>query len=194
MPRYRDIYAIKSGDAVLQTVISHNFSGAEVILQNLDSANYGGSSIESEHVANNAILSQHLSEGGLGSAEISSAAIKQIHLAYKQTDAGVQVVFVGSAPPANMIGAARFSHTLAIDSASVATYNYTFTAAEEGDPGFTAAPQMGMPAVLVAATTDFGPQEVRITAIDSVSADVSFVWSATAVQNMTVNVNFKGNL
>lgn len=192
MPRYDRISAIKSGDAVLQTVISNNFLRAETVLNNLDSANYGGSSIQSAKISNNAIMSQHISNSSLGSAQLSDGVVRQTNIKYKRTDEGVRVVFVGTSPPAAMVGVCRFSHTLAV-AGSAATYNYAYTDALEGNPGFTDTPVMGTPGVLVG-TANSSPQEVRVTAIDSASADVSFQWAAAATHTVTVYMHFNAGL
>ena len=185
--------AIKSGDAVLASVVSNNFTkiAAAVNSNALDSNNYGISSILSQHISTGQIVSQHILAGGVGSANLGQKAVVHDKMNFASSDGGVRVLQIGDAAsnmPANGVIAGRYSQTLAITHTDgTAEQTFAFTNAIDGSPGFTGTPQVGNPAFLVPAATDSAPVAYNLTALNSNSAVFQYVFSAT--QNITVTTN-----
>ncbi len=189
--------AINSGDAVLASVISNNFSQILVAVNSsaLDSDNYGLSAIQSAHISTNAILSQHISNSQIVSAKISNNAVVHDKVNFASSDNGVRVLQIGAASsdmPAGGVIAARLTQTISMNSVSTATARFNWSDALDGDPGFTADPQVANPAYKVSVSSHSAPVAIQMTAVDSVSADFRFVYSATLIHTATVHVIAEG--
>ena len=126
MANISDIVNINSGDAVLASVVSGNFSEILVAVNSnaLDSDNYGQSSVLSQHISTNAILSQHISNSQIVSGKISDNAVVHDKLNFASASDGVRVLQIGAASsdlPANGVAACRLSNTQSLDSTSQLT-------------------------------------------------------------------------
>jgi hypothetical protein len=161
---------IKSGDAVLQEVFSNNFSRIEIAINSnaVDGNNYSDSSIESGKIATGNILSQHLSNSGLASADISAGAVVNAKVNYATASNGILAMRVDSQLPA----IARITGTAALTTTS-AQITVNWSSAIDGDPVFVAAPEIGTPLFSFSDSASNGLERVRITAIDSDSAQMN---------------------
>ncbi len=211
--------AISSGNAVLASVVSDNFTkiAAAVNSNALNSQNYGQSAILSQHIStaaiqsqhisnsavvsahigNNAIQSQHISNSVVQSNHIEVGAIRQNHMIYKSSDSGVRIVQIGDVASNMPAGGVRFSRITAAISQSdtvkvPVTYVYS-NVAVDGDPGFTADPILaGNPIFQFGATSDEGPYRHAISAIDSISVVIVHEFSGSQVATGTVNFGVLG--
>jgi len=180
------ISAINSDDAVLAEPVSNNFSRIlDAINSNaLDGNNYGESTIKSQHISTNAILSVHLTDGAVVSQKLATEAVIQAHLNFASTDAGVQLVRIGAAAsnmPAAGVEMARITGTVSLTDTTVAvTFSAPWANAIEGDPAFTAPPEpMGAPGWVVSNTTASSPLMVWVTAITDSGFTASAEWSVS---------------
>ncbi len=193
MANIQNFNVISSGDSVLATVVSKNFSYIEQVLNSngLDSDNYGVSTVLSQHVRTNAILSQHISDNAVVAAKITAGAIIHSKLNLSSVSDGVRVLQVGAAAsdmPAGGVMHARMTQTFATG-ASTGTQGFTFSDAIDGDPVFTADPQPGYPMFEVGASTDSGPIAMNLTGLNSLTAGFSYVWSAADAAAPTATVH-----
>lgn len=190
------ISAINTGDAVLASVVSNNFSQVLVAVNSsaLNSQNYGISSIRSSNLSTDAVLSQHISNSQVVSQKISDNAVVHAKIDFASSDNGARILQIGAASsdmPLNGVIGARITQTLAI-AASTATQRIQWSDAIDGNPGFTGNPQVGTPQFVVAASTDSAPVAIQMTALDSVSADFRYVFSAGLTHTATVHVCAEG--
>ncbi len=211
--------AISSGDAVLASVVSGNFTkiAAAVNSNALNSQNYGQSSIlsqhisteaiqsqhisnsavVSQHIANNAVQSQHISNSVVQSNHIEVGAIRQNHMIYASNDSGVRIVQIGdvaSNMPAGGVRFARISVTVTQSDTVKVTVTYVYSnVAVDGDPAFTNDPIIaGNPIFQFGATSDEGPYRHAISAINSVSAVIVHEFSGSQAATGTVNFGVLG--
>ncbi len=193
------IQNINSGDAVLASVVSNNFSQVLVAVNSnaLNSDNYGQSSILSQHVSTGAILSQHISNSQVNEAKISDSAVVHAKMNFASTDSGVRVVQIGdeaSDMPAGGVIGGRLTQTLVLSTDANYSVTHTFADCADGDPAFTAAPVLcGVPIWQFGATSDFGPRRTMISAIDANS--VVMIYGFTATQDgvsATVHLGVEG--
>jgi hypothetical protein len=209
--------AISSGDAVLATVVSGNFSKIEAAINSnaLNSENYGQSSILSDHISTNQILSQHLADGAVVSAKISdnavvsakisdsavvkgkigANAITQGHMLFNTTDDGVRAVQIGAAAsdlPAGGVHNARLTKEVE-QSASIMSVTFNFSDAIDGNPAFTAIPIVcGNPVAVVSASTVIPPEKYQLINTASESMEIMMRWAASADATMTFHVAVQG--
>ena len=189
MANISNIQNIVSGDAVLASVVSNNFSQIVVAVNSnaLNSQNYGVSSIKSQNIGTGAILSQHIGQLQVGSAKIADGGVVHSKLNFKSSDGGVRLIQVGAAAsnmPANGVEFVRVSKTYNL-SANPVTVILEFSNGMEGAAGFTASPTvLGEP--LWRLTGGGGPIWTIMSAIDSVSCHFRASFAATQAITATV--------
>lgn len=187
---------IVAGDAVLASVVSDNLTAITAVVNasNLDSVNYGVSSVQSSNITTNAILSQHISNSQVVSAKISNSQIVQAKMNYQSSDAGARVLQIGDVAsnlPANGLQMIRMSGTLTmVSNTANVKATHVFTDALDGDPAFTATPVLAGEPVVQGSTDFVGPDGVFVNTLNSLSAIVTYNFSASQGQAETFTYNF----
>jgi hypothetical protein len=122
------------------------------------------------------------------SAKISDSQIVHAKMNFQSSDSGVRVIQIGDVAsnlPSNGVMAIRISEALNI-AANKLTATHYFSDAIDGNPAFTTTPVLcAEPIVQVAASSDIGPDNVRILGLNSVSALLGYEYSAAVTQTFT---------
>lgn len=187
---------VVGGDAVLATVVSDNLTAITAVVNasNLDSVNYGVSSVQSSNITTNAILSQHISASQVVSAKISNSQIVHAKMNFISSDAGVRVVQIGATAsdlPVNGLQLARMSGTLNLISNSISvSAAHVFSDALDGNPAFTTTPTMAGDPSIQGASILAGQEGVSINTLNSLSALLTYDWSASRSADAVFTYNF----
>ena len=196
MANIESFNVINAGDFVFASVVSENFTriAAAINSNNLNSENYGVSSVRSQNIQTAAIGVGHIQQNAVVAFHISAGAVLHEKVQFASNADGVRILQIGAASsdmPANGVIGGRYTNTLAV-AASTASHNIAFSDALDGAPGFTGDPQFGVVGFQVAAASDEAPFSNVFTALDSVSVDISYQWTAGVTQTMTVHAFAEG--
>jgi hypothetical protein len=186
---------VSSGDAVLASVISGDFTkiSAAINNNNVNSQNYSQSSILSQHINTSQVQSQHLTDGAVVSQKIADSAVVHAKVEFRTASNGVRVAQIGSVPEgASGVQIARLTKEVS-QTASIMSVTFDFSAALDGNPEFTAMPNVcGNPIGIVSDSSIDVPAKYMLVNTATSSMEIIMLWDAASTATMTFHVGVQG--
>lgn len=179
---------ISSGSDAIASAVSSAFDMIKAAINS--------GAINSDNMGANSILSTAIIDGAVVAGKIGALAVKHAKIQFASSDGGVRCVQHGSTPPANGIMLARCSNSVAVASGATTTsLVISWANAIDGNPGFTATPNMCAPAINWGNTAASFPTYWCIASKDSTAVSIhgAFASVGSAI-TATVEINAFGGL
>lgn len=182
------------------SVVSQNFKNlvAAVNSGGINSQNYGTGTngFQSQHIAISNVLGSHFADSQIIAGKIATSQVRSQHVAYKSSDTGILAVRQVPGPERPLyLAICSITQSETANTINMSLRIYYSSDAVFGNPSFTTTPQMvGMP-IRVGYGTLTGGQGINaavITAINSVSCDLSCGWHAVRSAQETIHLAFLG--